>query len=333
MNFPVSRGSAGRIKAIREIEGKVTSETRFFALSWMPAPEVLLSTVRDPWAIENALHWPLRSPRRLRLHPEELLRNGRRGFLRRFLAASRVDQQDLADRYARRFPSQRRPAPARARGACAQGRHIYAAAGSPAFQLKKKTAVIYDSGLLKRPDQVWTQAGPVGRAVEVGAVSCQAKRNSRLPHVAYDADLSVDHQIKRRPETTKLSDVEVAVGLFEEQVEQRVMHPPGEPVMIEFEGNPVHQICLAQLGDAVCKCPIIPRAFEAKPASEEKRAKVGDALRGGISWRCRVAVNSLLRKGYATCQRLPSPNCPIHRVFHPTHSRTFYAMARASLSN
>ncbi|MDT8327816.1 MAG: MHYT domain-containing protein, partial [Roseovarius sp.] len=25
----------------------------------------------------------------------------------------------------------------------------------------------------------------------------------------------------------------------------------------------------------------------------EKRAKVGDALRGGISWRCRVAVNSL----------------------------------------
>ena len=40
----------------------------------------------------------------------------------------------------------------------------------------------------------------------------------------------------------------------------------------------------------------------------EKRAKVGDALRGGISWRCRVAVNSLLRKGYATCQRLPSPN-------------------------
>ncbi|KPQ06217.1 MAG: hypothetical protein HLUCCA12_12265, partial [Rhodobacteraceae bacterium HLUCCA12] len=32
----------------------------------------------------------------------------------------------------------------------------------------------------------------------------------------------------------------------------------------------------------------------------EKRAKVGDALRGGISRRCRVAVNSLLRKGYAT---------------------------------
>ncbi|SFD16040.1 hypothetical protein SAMN05444415_1081, partial [Salipiger profundus] len=32
----------------------------------------------------------------------------------------------------------------------------------------------------------------------------------------------------------------------------------------------------------------------------EKRAKVGDALRGGISWRCSDAVNSLSRKGYAT---------------------------------
>jgi len=44
----------------------------------------------------------------------------------------------------------------------------------------------------------------------------------------------------------------------------------------------------------------------------EKRAKVGDALKGGISWRCSDAVNSLSRKGYATCQRLPSPSCPIH---------------------
>ncbi|WP_245964035.1 DUF262 domain-containing protein, partial [Roseinatronobacter ekhonensis] len=42
----------------------------------------------------------------------------------------------------------------------------------------------------------------------------------------------------------------------------------------------------------------------------EKRAKVGDALRGGISWRCSDAVNSQSRKGYATCQRLPSLNCP-----------------------
>ena len=62
----------------------------------------------------------------------------------------------------------------------------------------------------------------------------------------------------------------------------------------------------------------------------EKRAKVGDALRGGISWRCRVAVNSLQRKGYATCQRLPLPNCPIHRDLAPTRSRMLSAMAHAS---
>jgi len=49
----------GRIEATREIDGKPTSETRFFALSWSPAPEVLLSTVRAHWAIENALHWQL----------------------------------------------------------------------------------------------------------------------------------------------------------------------------------------------------------------------------------------------------------------------------------
>ncbi len=41
------------------MEGKATSETRFFALSWMPTPETLLTTVRDYWAIENALHWQL----------------------------------------------------------------------------------------------------------------------------------------------------------------------------------------------------------------------------------------------------------------------------------
>ena len=49
----------GRIEATREIDGTTTSETRFFALSWMPTPEVLQSTVRDHWAIENALHWQL----------------------------------------------------------------------------------------------------------------------------------------------------------------------------------------------------------------------------------------------------------------------------------
>jgi transposase len=44
----------------------------------------------------------------------------------------------------------------------------------------------------------------------------------------------------------------------------------------------------------------------------EQRAKVGDALRGGISWRCRSAVNSQPRKGYATCRTIPSPSCRVH---------------------
>ena len=49
----------GRIDATQEIEGRVTSETRVFALSWRPTPEVLLETVRAHWAIENTLHWKL----------------------------------------------------------------------------------------------------------------------------------------------------------------------------------------------------------------------------------------------------------------------------------
>ena len=49
----------GRIEATREMDGKATSETRYFALSWMSTPEVLLATVRYHWAIENALHWQL----------------------------------------------------------------------------------------------------------------------------------------------------------------------------------------------------------------------------------------------------------------------------------
>ena len=57
-DFPELKGF-GRIEATRETCGTVTSETRFFALSWMPTPEVLLATVRAHWAIENALHWQL----------------------------------------------------------------------------------------------------------------------------------------------------------------------------------------------------------------------------------------------------------------------------------
>ena len=49
----------GRVESRREADGKTPSEPRYFALSWAPAPEVLLDTVRTHWAIENALHWQL----------------------------------------------------------------------------------------------------------------------------------------------------------------------------------------------------------------------------------------------------------------------------------
>jgi len=49
----------GRVEATREIDGKARTDTRYFALSWMPSPEVLLRAVREHWAIENALHWQL----------------------------------------------------------------------------------------------------------------------------------------------------------------------------------------------------------------------------------------------------------------------------------
>jgi predicted transposase YbfD/YdcC len=49
----------GRIETRRETDGKVQTETRHFALSWVPAPEVFMATVRAHWEIENALHWQL----------------------------------------------------------------------------------------------------------------------------------------------------------------------------------------------------------------------------------------------------------------------------------
>lgn len=49
----------GRIEATRDAAGAPTSETRHVALSWVPAPDVLLAIVRAHWAIENALHWQL----------------------------------------------------------------------------------------------------------------------------------------------------------------------------------------------------------------------------------------------------------------------------------
>jgi len=38
--------------------------------------------------------------------------------------------------------------------------------------------------------------------------------------------------------------------------------------------------------------------FESTLSDLEKCAKVGDALRGDISWRCSDSVDYLLRKGY-----------------------------------
>ena len=57
-DFPGLQGF-GRIEATREIDGFATAQTRFFALSWLPTPEVLLETVRAHWAVENNLHWQL----------------------------------------------------------------------------------------------------------------------------------------------------------------------------------------------------------------------------------------------------------------------------------
>jgi predicted transposase YbfD/YdcC len=49
----------GRIEATREIDGKVETDVRIFALSRKLSPEALLATARAHWQIENALHWQL----------------------------------------------------------------------------------------------------------------------------------------------------------------------------------------------------------------------------------------------------------------------------------
>jgi len=49
----------GRIESRRETSGIVQTETRHFALSWTPAPDLFMATVRAHWEIENALHWQL----------------------------------------------------------------------------------------------------------------------------------------------------------------------------------------------------------------------------------------------------------------------------------
>ena len=49
----------GQLEATREVDGNVSSETRRFALSWQPEPNILLAIVWDHWGIENTLHWQL----------------------------------------------------------------------------------------------------------------------------------------------------------------------------------------------------------------------------------------------------------------------------------
>jgi hypothetical protein len=44
-NFPGLK-AFGRIESRRETSGIVQTETRHFALSWTPAPEVVMATVR-----------------------------------------------------------------------------------------------------------------------------------------------------------------------------------------------------------------------------------------------------------------------------------------------
>ncbi len=49
----------GRIEATREIDGKIETDVRIFALSRVLSAKVLLATRREHWQIENALHWQL----------------------------------------------------------------------------------------------------------------------------------------------------------------------------------------------------------------------------------------------------------------------------------
>ena len=49
----------GRIEATREIDGKIETDVRIFALSRVWSAEEVLATARAHWQIENALHWEL----------------------------------------------------------------------------------------------------------------------------------------------------------------------------------------------------------------------------------------------------------------------------------
>ena len=49
----------GKVERIREIGGKVTSETAYYLLSAPLSPERLNDVVRSHWGVENRLHWRL----------------------------------------------------------------------------------------------------------------------------------------------------------------------------------------------------------------------------------------------------------------------------------
>jgi len=47
------------VESQREIEGKVTQETRFYITSLVLLANVIGPMIRDHWAIENGLHWTM----------------------------------------------------------------------------------------------------------------------------------------------------------------------------------------------------------------------------------------------------------------------------------
>jgi predicted transposase YbfD/YdcC len=51
--------SIGMVESVRDIEGKVTTERRFFLCSIAPEAAAFARAVRGHWAIENTLHWSL----------------------------------------------------------------------------------------------------------------------------------------------------------------------------------------------------------------------------------------------------------------------------------
>lgn len=48
-----------RIDSVRDIKGKIYTETRFCISSMIANPQKFLSAIRSHWAIENNLHWVL----------------------------------------------------------------------------------------------------------------------------------------------------------------------------------------------------------------------------------------------------------------------------------